>query len=303
MTDRKRTSRADMVVAKAGMMAVDRPKFDLLQAVGKAGVDPRARFFGRRLGKKLSERQAGLWESLLPRHGLTPAALTDEHFWRSYNHWWLEIGFGGGENIYRWACDNPTTGFIGAEPFRPAVAKLLVKLEEGGDELTNLRLYADDVWHIFANLPPRVLDKIVILYPDPWPKQRHAARRMVSSLTLPIFRRVLKIGGQVVFATDQPILLQSTMRLFQADQYFRWLNGQVDAAGPQWLVRPSFMLPSRYEMKSQRLGGVNVDGARDNTIVVDQDKSAGDRPLNIRRKFGAVPVYLIYEKIAEDEVG
>ncbi|MDI9314509.1 MAG: hypothetical protein QM529_07545 [Hydrotalea sp.] len=242
------------------------------------------KFFGRRVGKKLTTRQINLWRDLLPHYQLTLADVKDKGFWQAHNHWWLEIGFGGGENLYHWASKGasneankgantqPDIGFIGAEPFQHSAVKLLAKIADAGHNqhnlLPNLKIYPDDVHHILPAMPDGCLDKIIILYPDPWPKNRHRLRRMLSPFTLPIFYRLLKPHGQIIFATDQPILLQSTMVCFQQDKKFRWCNNTPD----QWSSRPDFILPSRYETKSQALAATH-------------------------KKFGLTPTYLIYEKI------
>ncbi|MGI9462282.1 MAG: tRNA (guanine(46)-N(7))-methyltransferase TrmB [Alphaproteobacteria bacterium] len=232
-------------------------------------LSPWLRFFGRRSGKKLTARKQALLHHLLPTYQMTPTELKHKEFWANHKHWWLEVGFGGGENLYHWAYHQPSIGFIGAEAFQPAVAKLLVAIDDGKKPLPNVNIHPNNIHQILPAMPDGCLDRIIILYPDPWPKKRHALRRMVSPISLPLFYRLLKKNGRFIFATDQAILLQSTMVCFQQDTNFRWVNHNPC----QWLERPDFILPSRYEIKSHH-------------------------HHKTQKKFGKTPSYLIYEKIA-----
>ena len=75
----------------------------------------------------------------------------------------------------------PTAGFIGVEPFVNAMAKLLARV---GEPLANIRVYDDDATRVLDWLPEASLDRIDLLYPDPWPKKRHWKRRFVSPINL-----------------------------------------------------------------------------------------------------------------------
>ena len=95
---------------------------------------------------------------------------------------WLEIGFGGGEHLAAQARAHPDIGFIGCEPFVNGVAKLLAVID--GERLQNIRLWDRDATELISRLPPASLDRIYLLYPDPWPKRRQRKRRFVSDQTL-----------------------------------------------------------------------------------------------------------------------
>ncbi|HTT85630.1 MAG TPA: hypothetical protein VMF67_19305, partial [Rhizomicrobium sp.] len=90
----------------------------------------RGALYGRRKGPKLSTHQSSLFESLLPRlkielrSGIDPKS----YFTAPVDDIWLEVGFGAGEHLLWQAAHNPDVGFIGAEPYQAAVAKLLTKL-------------------------------------------------------------------------------------------------------------------------------------------------------------------------------
>jgi hypothetical protein len=68
---------------------------------------------------------------------------------------------------------------IGCEPFLNGVASALRHIEEGG--LKNVRLHADDARDVMTALPDASLDRVMILFPDPWHKARHNKRRLVQA--------------------------------------------------------------------------------------------------------------------------
>ncbi|MBF0562853.1 MAG: tRNA (guanosine(46)-N7)-methyltransferase TrmB, partial [Alphaproteobacteria bacterium] len=150
-----------------------------------AAVPPRS--FGRRKGKKLRPGRSALLETLLPRLaiprpaagvGLDPWALFPEPL-RAI---WLEVGFGGGEHLAAQAGAHPDVGLIGCEVFVNGIASLLRHLDVDG--LENVRVFPDDARLLLPALPERSLERIFVLFPDPWPKKRHAHRRFIGPATL-----------------------------------------------------------------------------------------------------------------------
>src|SRR5690349_11283884 len=123
---------------------------------------------------------------LLPKLAFDPRHLDRRNGLR------LEIGFGGGEHLAHQAALHPDIAFIGAEPFINGVAKLLALIE--ARDLRNIAIHAGDARELFAVMPDASLDRIYLLYPDPWPKTRHHRRRLVSQENLRHFQRLLVPG-------------------------------------------------------------------------------------------------------------
>ena len=116
----------------------------------------------------------------IPASGrLDPAAL----FGAARVSIWLEIGFGGGEHLAAQAERHPEIGFIGSEVFENGIVKLLSEVERR--HLANVRVFADDARLLLPALPPASIDRVFILFPDPWPKRRHHKRRYV----MPLFQK------------------------------------------------------------------------------------------------------------------
>ena len=102
---------------------------------------------------------------------------------------WLEIGFGAGEHIAKQASLNPNIGFIGCEPFINGVANLVSLIDEKA--LNNILIYNDDVRPLLNFFPDRSINRIFLLFPDPWPKKKHYKRRFIQSIILEKLYKIL----------------------------------------------------------------------------------------------------------------
>jgi tRNA (guanine-N7-)-methyltransferase len=209
-------------------------------------------FFGRRKGKPLRERQAEGLEKLLPALRLDlqsqPPGNTADLFPVAVDQVRLEIGFGGGEHLVHRAQETPSTGFIGVEPFVNSMAKLLSRVEEL--ELANIRLYDDDATEVLDWLPDGSIDRIDLLYPDPWPKRKHWKRRFVSQVNLTRFHRVLKPEGLFCFASDIDTYVNWTLIHCRDHGGFEWQARQCS----DWLTPFAGWPGTRYENKARREG-------------------------------------------------
>jgi len=208
------------------------------------------RHFGRRKGWKLRARQSGLMNSLLPQLLFVPelGRAPRKYFDAPVKDVWLEIGFGGGEHLAAQATANPDIGIIGAEPFVAGMAKLLGKIEESG--AGNIRLYTEDARDILDALPEASLSCIFILFPDPWPKTRHHKRRIIQMETLNELARVMKVGAELRFASDDKSYVSWALERFMAHGAFAW----TDNKAADWRTRPVDWPETRYEAKANGAG-------------------------------------------------
>jgi tRNA (guanine-N7-)-methyltransferase len=209
-------------------------------------------FFGRRKGKPLRERQAEGLATVLPTLKLDLATEAPENlgtlFPVAVNEVRLEIGFGGGEHLLHRAQESPETGFIGVEPFVNSMAKLVGRVSELG--LDNIRVYDDDATQVLDWLPKASVDRIDLLYPDPWPKRKHWKRRFVSQVNLERFHRVLKPGGLFLFASDIDSYVNWTLIHCRDHGGFEWLASEAS----DWLTPFEGWPGTRYEAKARREG-------------------------------------------------
>jgi tRNA (guanine-N7-)-methyltransferase len=204
------------------------------------------KLYGRRKGPKSSARQLFLRQTMLPKLALALGQKRDPRTYFSVpvDEVWLEIGFGAGEHLLELARTNPAAGLIGAEAYQSGTDKLLSKLCDG--DLARIRIHEGDGREIFTALPDACLGRFCLLFPDPWPKHRHAKRRFVQMEILDALARVMKPGAELRIASDDAGYIAWSLERLMAHPAFRWT-----AQSPQdWNIRPAGWPQTRYEAKA-----------------------------------------------------
>jgi tRNA (guanine-N7-)-methyltransferase len=208
------------------------------------------RLYGRASGHKLRKTQQELVEKLLPALQV-PAddEITAKRLFGEDRPLHFEIGFGSGEHLAARADMLPDHGFIGAEPFLNGVATALGHIRD--QHLANVRLWRGDALEVLQRVPDSALSFLYLLHPDPWPKTRHAKRRMVNDRPVDLFAAKVKTGGEFRLATDDPTYLAWSLMIMQRHAHqFEWL-----ADGPNdFLEPPGGWIETRYGAKSRREG-------------------------------------------------
>jgi len=208
------------------------------------------RLYGRSSGHKLRKSQQDLVDNLLPQIEVpADGDITSQRLFGDDRPLHFEIGFGSGEHLADRADMLPDHGFIGAEPFRNGVAAALAHIRDKG--LANVRLWRGDALEVLPRVPDAGITFLYLLHPDPWPKARHAKRRMVNDQPVDMFAAKLKVGGDFRLATDDPTYLTWSLMVMQrhTDQ-FEWL-----AETPKdFLEPPGGWIETRYGAKSRREG-------------------------------------------------
>ncbi|WP_372617254.1 tRNA (guanine(46)-N(7))-methyltransferase TrmB [Falsiroseomonas sp.] len=211
------------------------------------------RLYGRRRGHPLRPRQQRLLDITLPRLRLTAGQAAEPRaaFGMPGAPLWCEVGFGGGEHALEQVAAHPEVAYIASEVFENGLCSLLTRLVAEGEEATgalprNLRLWPQDARHLLGALPEGALDRLFLLFPDPWPKSRHAKRRFVHPSLLPLVARALRPGGEWRIASDDPT-------------YQDWVEEVMGAAADFTLAarheaRPAGWPGTRYEAKALREG-------------------------------------------------
>ncbi len=207
---------------------------------------PPLRSFGRLKSRPIKSRQAALVESLLPQIRVPAEAFEPRALMHGAAQVWLEIGFGGGEHMAAQAARHPDTLILAAEPFLNGVASCVRHVSE--QNLTNVRIKDGDARELVGHLPDACLDRVFILFPDPWPKARHHKRRIVQPEMLVDLARVLKADGKLRFATDVAGYADWALERILASGLFRWPAERAD----DWRTPPADHITTRYEEK--RLG-------------------------------------------------
>ena len=128
----------------------------------------------------------------MPTFVFDPSVSANIQFGRTADCY-LEIGFGGGEHLAGLAAAMPDCDFIGAEPFINGVASLLRHIDE--QQLGNIRIWPDDVRLILPKIETASLAGAFIMFPDPWPKRRHAGRRILQPAFLDQLATIIRPGA------------------------------------------------------------------------------------------------------------
>lgn len=208
----------------------------------------RRHLYGRRKGPKLRPHRAALLETLLLKLALRIENGRDprSYFSAPVSVAWLEIGFGAGEHLVALARMHSDVGLIGAEPFVNGVAKLLSKLAPSDEN--NIRIHMGDARDIVEALPDACLGRVMILFPDPWPKTRHRKRRFIQMESLDALARVMKKGVELRFASDDPGYIAWALERLSAHSAFMWTAKRAE----DWRKRPADWPQTRYEAKALR---------------------------------------------------
>lgn len=194
---------------------------------------------------RLTPAQRNALEKHWPRFGLEPppGALDLARVFGRDAAVVMEIGFGNGEVLAAMAAEDPATDFLGLEVWRPGIGALLQKAAV--EELSNLRIIRGDAAAVVSrNLAGAGLDRVMILFPDPWPKRRHHKRRLVQPAFIAALARTLRDGGRLHLATDWA-------------PYARAMRDAVAAAGlftPTGTERPAWRPLSRFERRARTQG-------------------------------------------------
>ena len=211
------------------------------------------RLYGRTKGNTLRPRQRLLLEATLPRLRLNSAQAADpaSAFPQRPGELWLEVGFGGGEHARAQVAAHPGAGLIACEVYENGICSLLSALVPEGGEASaplppNLLIWPEDARILLRQLPPASLSRLFLMFPDPWPKARHAKRRFVHPEVAALVARAMRPGGEWRIATDDPTYQAWTATVFASQELFT-----VAAPAPQ---RADGWPATRYEQKAIRAG-------------------------------------------------
>lgn len=218
---------------------------------------------GRTSTRMSAEEQADLKRDLQPWL-VTPDFLTAKPLE-------VELGMGNGMALYARAAANPAMNFVGSEIYLNGLRTLLNALKK--QPLPNLRVYPEDARTLFAQIPPTTLERVLILFPDPWPKSSHHKRRLMQPELALTIQNALKTGGEIWVVTDWPSYafhaisvlhplkgykLAPTDALAAADCKPSARLADEDGAatlGPHLLgVQPAWWQPTKYQEKAHIAG-------------------------------------------------
>ena len=198
------------------------------------------RSFGRIKSRALKPKQQGLFDTLLPKLTIDEALISSLS---TRDQVWLEIGFGGGEHMASQAFAHEEVLILGCEPFINGIGSALRHIDER--QLNNVRIWPNDARMLLDQMPEACIERVFILFPDPWPKARHQKRRLVQDETIKALARVLKEGGRLRFATDWAHYADEALARFLDSGLFIWPAERAS----DWSLPPKDHITTRYELK------------------------------------------------------
>lgn len=200
-------------------------------------------------GQKLSPRQIDALDRRFDDLCLaySPSPLDFEAVFGNRNPVVIEIGFGMGEATFALASANPATNYLGFEVFLFGFSKLLRRIDEAG--LRNIRLMRFDAASAIGTMvPDGSVAGFHIFFPDPWPKKRHAKRRLVQEPFAALLAGKLAPGGYIYAATDDEAYARQMLSVFGGCQDLENPYGGF-ASGIGWRPRTGF---ERKGLEAQR---------------------------------------------------
>ena len=152
--------------------------------------------FVRRKGRitKLQERNLNFLKDYLIKDSST---LNDN---RSFDKTALEIGFGNGEDFFSFAKEKNNTLFLASEVYKSGIGNLIGKIREYS--LENICIYEGDIRDLIFEEEGFRFDEVYIICPDPWPKDRHHKRRLLSRDFFERIQSCLKPNSFIFLSTD-----------------------------------------------------------------------------------------------------
>lgn len=139
-----------------------------------------------------------------------------EHF-RNNNPIHIEVGMGKGQFIIKQATQNPHINYIGIELFDSVIVQAMKKALEAN--LPNLLLINTDGFKLTEIFEEGEVEKLYLNFSDPWPKNRHAKRRLTNPAFLEVYRQILVKGGEIEFKTDNSRLYEYSLISFNNNDF------------------------------------------------------------------------------------
>ncbi len=166
--------------------------------------------------RRVTTGQADALARLLPRYGVeSPGPLDVERAFGRRAPLVVEIGSGMGEATAAMAAADPGRDVLAVEVHTPGLGNLLRLVEAAG--LTNVRVVEADAREVLRDLlAPGSVDEVRVFFPDPWPKTRHAKRRLVSAGFADLVAERLRPGGRLHVATDWPAYADGAAAVLEA---------------------------------------------------------------------------------------
>ena len=157
----------------------------------------------------------------------------------------IEIGMGKGKFITELAQNNPDVNYIGMDRYASVLIKAVHKLEE--HPLDNIRFMRTDALRLCEYFGSEEISKIYLNFSDPWPKDRHAKRRLTSPRFLQVYHDIIKHDGRLEFKTDNTSLFDYSLETINESDLWELCEYTYDLHNEPKLNEGNIM--TEYEAK------------------------------------------------------
>jgi len=158
----------------------------------------------------------------------------------------LEIGSGKGKFLVDMAVKFPNTLFVGVERNVTCAGFTAKKIVE--QELNNAKLIYENADNLFAHIKDKTIDILFLNFSDPWPKKRHAKRRLTYPKYLEEYYRVLKDDGKLIIKTDNDSLFEYTQETLSESKF------KIEKCLADYVDYDEFDTPTEYELSFREKG-------------------------------------------------
>lgn len=165
----------------------------------------------------------------------------------------IEIGMGKGQFLLTLAGQNPDINYIGIERYSSVLLRAVEKYSAVcTEDISNIRFICMDARNAADVFAPGEVDRIYLNFSDPWPKARHAARRLTSREFLSRYEKILTENGSIEFKTDNRLLFDFSVAEIEACPFFQITACTYDLHRDPDMNQGNIM--TEYEEKFSSLG-------------------------------------------------
>ena len=157
----------------------------------------------------------------------------------------LDIGTGYGETSIFLAKQFPEKVIISCEKYIDGNIDLLKKIEK--NNINNILLHNGNVYNVLEITNKKYFSLVWIFFPDPWPKNRHAKRRLITSNFLIKLHKILEDNSEIYIATDSSIYIRFILNsIYKCKDYFLWVNqSEINLS-----IKDFFNIETKYYKKA-----------------------------------------------------
>jgi tRNA (guanine-N7-)-methyltransferase len=209
------------------------------------------RSFGRINGRNATRIDQNAFQDALTRYSLNlEEEINLNAIFKNDCKNYFEIGCGYGESIAERAKNDPNINYIACETYAKGLANLFSLIEKY--ELRNVKIFNGDARLLLEKITYRSIDKIFLLFPDPWPKKKQRKRRIINENFLALSAQKMKSGGELFFASDIDNYVEWTLENMNKNNCFEINNLTNITMPPKWWVETKYQAKAAAEGRTAK---------------------------------------------------